>query len=134
MPKSTLANMALDQLYQEIRRRVRVLPELIARRDELNRQIAELESLAKAVESNLPARKAKPIRRARRFRNEMSLPEVITAVLKGKRAMAVAEIVQAVRKAGYRSASKSFRPLVNKTLITDERFRSVSRGQYALKA
>ena len=64
----------------------------------------------------------------------MSLPEAITAVLKGKKAVAVAEIARAVREAGYRSASKSFRSLVNKTLITDKRFRSVSRGRYALKA
>ena len=102
MPKRTLANVPLGQLYQEIRRRLQVLPKVIARRDELNRQIAELESLAKAVESNLPARKAKPIRRAKPFRNKMSLPEAITAVLKGKKAMAVAEIARAVRKAGYR--------------------------------
>ena len=62
VPKRTLANVPLGQLYQEIRRRLQVLPKVIARRDELNRQIAELESLAKAVESNLPARKANPPR------------------------------------------------------------------------
>ena len=134
MARRKLSDMTLDQLYKEIQRRLRVLPKLIARRDELNGQIAELESLAKAVESRRPARKAKPGLRAKRYRNKTSLPEVIAAVLKGKEAMGVGDIAQAVRQAGYRSTSKSFRSLVNKALITDKRFRNVRRGRYAMKA
>ena len=134
MARRKLSDMTLDQLYKEIRRRLRVLPKLISRRDELNGQIGELESLAKAVESRRPARKAKRGLHAKRYRNKTSLPEVIAVVLKRKEAMGVGEIAQAVRQAGYRSTSESFRSLVNKALISDKRFRSVSRGRYALKA
>jgi hypothetical protein len=45
MPKLRLAKVSVDDLKKEICRRQRKLPTLIAARDTLDRQIAELEGL-----------------------------------------------------------------------------------------
>ena len=135
MPRTAkLANVSLEALEKEIRRRRKLLPSLIAKRDEMNRQIAELEALG------LPARKARPGRGSakkakprRRAKNKLSLADALAGVLKGKKSMSVAEAAEAVLASGYKTTSSAFKSIVNQTLIRDKRFKSVSRGQYALK-
>ena len=135
MPRTAkLANVSLEALEKEIRRRRKLLPSLIAKRDEMNRQIAELETLG------LPARKARPGRGSakkakprRRAKNKLSLADALAGVLKGKKSMSVAEAAEAVLAGGYKTTSAAFKSIVNQTLIKDKRFKSVSRGQYTLK-
>jgi len=46
MPRMSLAKLSTVALKKELQRRLEALPKLIAQRDELNRQIAELEAVA----------------------------------------------------------------------------------------
>jgi branched-chain amino acid transport system ATP-binding protein len=64
--------------------------------------------------------------------NPAELNEMI-GVLKGRRSMSVAEIVDAVLAAGYQSKAKTFRLIVNQMLSKDKAFKRVGRGRYALK-
>jgi hypothetical protein len=69
-----------------------------------------------------------------RARNEVSLQDAIHQVLsKTSAPMAVGDIMEKVRAAGYRSNSANFRGIVNQTLIKDKRFTSAARGMYQLK-
>jgi septal ring factor EnvC (AmiA/AmiB activator) len=72
--------------------------------------------------------------RGGRVRNARSLPETIFSVLSRHGGpMKVAEIVKGVYATGYKSNSAAFRGIVNQALIKDKRFKSVSRGIYAVK-
>lgn len=68
----------------------------------------------------------------KRPRNESNLIEVLAAVLKGK-TMGVAEAMEAVQTAGYRSSSPNFKAMVNGSLIKKKYFRRVERGRYTAK-
>ena len=47
--------------------------------------------------------------------------------------MKIPDAMALVLAAGYKSTSKQFQHIVNKTLLKDKRFRKVARGEYALK-
>ena len=51
----------------------------------------------------------------------------------GKRTMRIADMVTAVKKAGYRSSSSNFRNVVAHTLSKSKVFKRVGRGQYGVK-
>jgi hypothetical protein len=137
MPRSSLASVSLQQLQDEILRRQKLLPKLIAQRDALDRQIAELQGLEKAspdqgpAAGKRPAVKAKTGRRAKRAK--ISLVDALASALKGKDSLGVAEAAEAVTAAGYKSTSRAFRALVNQTLSKNKQFKSVARGRYRLK-
>ena len=134
MPRHKLSNLSMEQLQNEIRRRQMALPKLIAERDALDCQIAELQSLggaaAKAVVRGRPGR---PAGKAKRAKNTISLADALAQALKGKQSLGVAEAVNAVLSAGYKTTSKTFKAIVNKTLLKDKRIKNVGRGRYALK-
>jgi hypothetical protein len=44
--------------------------------------------------------------------------------------MSVTQATQKVQDAGYKTTAANFRTIVNQTLIRDNRFKRVSRGQY----
>ena len=141
MPRIKLSNLPIDRLHAEIQRRLRDLPNLIRQRDELTRQIAELENLglaqpAKPTKAAGKRRGPKPGaakgRRRRKARNAISLSDALAAALKAKGSLSVGDAVQAVQAAGYKSNSKIFRTIVNQTLAKVKRFKKVGRGQYAL--
>lgn len=69
-------------------------------------------------------------------RGENSLMSMIDATLRESgKPMTVGEIMQAVTERGYHSSSDNFRGIINQTLIKDRnRFESVARGTYAIKA
>ena len=133
MPRAKLSNVSLEALQKEIQRRQKALPKLIAARDELNRQIAELQPLGAATPKAEAQVAGKLVKKGRRAKNKISLADALAEILKGKKATAVAEATEAVLASGYKTASGAFKSLVNQTLIKDKRFKSVSRGQYALK-
>ncbi|MEO1129536.1 MAG: hypothetical protein AAFX05_07495, partial [Planctomycetota bacterium] len=70
--------------------------------------------------------------RGRRPRNEASLADSLTKLLRNK-AMSVTDAAQAVQDAGYKTTSPNFRTIVNQTLLKDKRFKRVARGQYTAK-
>ena len=134
MPRSSLASVPLQQLQQEITRRQKLLPKLVAQRDELNKQIAEIEGLETAAPTpRAPKTIGKKPRKVRRAKNKVSLADALTEAFRGKDSLTVAEAVEAVTAAGYKSTSSAFRALVNQTLSKNKRFKNVGRGKYALK-
>jgi hypothetical protein len=131
MAKVTLGSASVEDLKKELRRRQAALPALVARRDELNRKIAELEALGTL--SRAPAaRRAAPARR--RARNKLSLPELLAGLLKAKPGQSVNQLADAALSAGYKSKAKSFKSIVRQTLYHDKRFKRVARGKFGLKA
>jgi hypothetical protein len=82
-----------------------------------------------------PGRPAGKIAGTRRGRggNESSLVASLHSLLRGK-TMGVAEMSDAVKKAGYKTSSPNFRTIVNAALITNPgKFKRVARGQYTSK-
>ena len=68
-----------------------------------------------------------------RPRNAQPLPEVMASVMKKNgKPMKIADITEAVQKAGYQSSSPNFRGIINQTLIKEDRFKQESRGLYKL--
>lgn len=134
MPRRGLTNVPLAVLQKEILRRQKLLPQLIAQRDGLDRQIAEIQGL-EAVETGKEAAPKAPhkARRRRRARNKIGLADALAACLKGKTKVTVAEAMEGVLAAGYKSKASDFRQLVNRTLLTDNRVKRVGRGEFALK-
>jgi len=132
MPRSSLANVPLQKLQDEMARRQKLLPKLIAQRDELDKCIAELQGLSAKAAAKAKAPVPR-VRKRRRAKNKTSLAETLAGVLKGKQSMPVPEIVNAVLASGYKTTSKAFRALVNQTLIKNKQFKNAGRGKYALK-
>ena len=117
-------------------RRRQLLPKLIAQRDALDRQIAELQGVeAPIVATPAPARPAgkRRGRTPRVRRGEASLVGMLTEILKGKKAVSISEAVDALTSSGYKSKSKNFRGIVSMALAKDKRFKRAGRGEYALK-
>jgi hypothetical protein len=131
MGKATLGSVSLEDLRKELRRGQAALPALTARRDELNRQIAELEALSQVAQ--VPAaRKAGPARKAR-ARSRLPLAQLLGKILEAKPGQSVNELTEAAVAAGYRSKAKSFKSIVRQTLYHDKRSKRVARGRFALK-
>jgi len=135
MPRAKLAKVSVEDLKKEILRRQKALPKLIAKRDEVNCQIAELEALGGAKPAAMLRKKAgrKAGRRARRGARPGSLASALVEAFKGKRKLSVGEAAGAVQAAGYKSKSKDFQNIVGMTLSHGTQFKRVGRGVYALK-
>ncbi len=127
----------MEDLKKEIARRQRKLPTLIAARDALNCQIAELEGLAGAKPTVVVRRKKagtrKAARRAVKPAREGSLSSTLAEAIKAKGKLTIAEAAEAALAAGYKSKSKDFGNLVSMTLSKDRRFRRVRRGVYRVR-
>lgn len=135
MPRSRLSAMTIAELRQEIERRQRLLPKLIAQRDTLNREIAELQGLASSEgrQAAKPESAPKKTRRRRRAKNKVGLADALATFMKGKKKVAIGEAMEGVLAAGYKSNALDFRSVVNNMLLTDKRFKKIGRGEFALK-
>jgi hypothetical protein len=120
--------MSIVDLRREIERRQKLLPKLIAQRDALNREIAELQGPAK------PEAAPKKTRKRRRAKNKVSLAGALAGFMKGKAKVTIGDAMEGVLSAGYKTKSRDFRHVVNKALLKDKRFKSVARGEFTLKA
>jgi len=103
MPRSSLASVSTAVLKEELRRRLAALPKLIAQRDELNRQIAELEALGATAEAPAPKKAPSPKKMARkvqRAKNPVTLAEALAKAIKAKESMSIAEATEAVLASG----------------------------------
>jgi chorismate mutase len=128
--------MSIADLRQEIGRRQKLLPKLIAQRDALSREITELQSLAtpEARKAAKPEAAPKRTRRRQRAKNKVGLADALAGFLKGKAKVTIGEAMEGVLAAGYKTKSSDFRSVVNNMLLTDKRFKKVSRGEFRLKA
>ncbi len=135
MPRSKLSTVSLGQLQQEIERRQKMLPKLIAQRDALNEEIADLQGLAEpSIQKYAKPKAASRKTGRRRAKNKISLVDALSQVMKGKPKVSVSEAMEGVLSAGYKTKSKAFRPLVNQTLLKNKKFKNVGRGEFRLKA
>ena len=151
MAKRALTAVSTLDLQKELQRRQHDLASLLARRETLESELAslndEIDMLGGAPTSGRGGRRGpgrkKAGRRGRprgtgkkigkRPKNKMTLQEAMKKVLKG-RTLSVTEIAAAVKKAGYKSSSSTFRTIVNQTLIKNPgTFRKVARGQYTVE-
>jgi len=133
MPRARLSNLSIAQLQQEIARRRKLLPKLIAQRDALDREITELQGLGTSPAAAAASRAAKKLRRRRRARNKVNLANALAQFMKGKAKVAIGEAMEGVLAAGYKSKARDFRSVVNNMLLNDKRFKKVARGEFALK-
>lgn len=136
------------QLARELDRRRQRLPKLERRRDQLIEQLREVEdqiedlggfdqpaatARKKATRKKSKKKSTKKAAGRKRARNEVSLVETITKVLRGRsQPMRIAELAEAVRKSGYKSNASNFQQIVSQTLSKDDRFKAVERGKYQL--
>jgi hypothetical protein len=134
MRRSRLSTIAVSILQQEIQRRQKMLPKLIAQRDALNREIAELQGMAGPDARKAAKPKAPKKTRRRLAKNKISLADTLAQVMKGKAKVMVADAMAGVLAAGYKSNARSFRSVVNNMLLTNKRFKNVGRGEFCLKA
>ena len=136
MPRSKLSTMSIADLRQEIERRQKLLPKLIAQRDALNREITELRGIAtpEARKAAKPVAAPKKTRRRHRAKNKVGLADALAGFLKGKAKVTIGVAMEGVLAAGYKSNARDFRSVVNNTLLKDKRFKKVGRGEFTLKA
>ena len=134
MRRRKLSTMSITDLRQEIERRQKLLPRLIAHRDALDREIAALQGIdapdARKVTTAVPPK----TRGRRRAKNKVGLADALAVFAKGKAKVTIGEAMEGVLAAGYKTKSASFRPVVNNMLLTDRRFKKVGRGEFTLKA
>ncbi|HOD83607.1 MAG TPA: hypothetical protein PKG77_19490 [Phycisphaerae bacterium] len=135
MPRQSITAVPLAVLQQEISRRKKLLPTLIAQRDALSREIAGLQGSAgpeirRAAKSEAAPKKA---RRRRRAKNKVGLADLLAACLNGKGKVTIPDAIAGVLAAGYKSKAANFRSVVNNMLLSDKRFKKVGRGEFTLK-
>ena len=163
---SALARLSVSDLMREVERRRNMTGELMAQRDQLQRELeavnselAELESLGGGVgvgggvsapvmvvrrgpgrpkgsgKKQMAGAAKVDGRSGGRGGNSDSLAGALHRLLQG-RTLGVAEMSDAVQKAGYKTKSPNFRTIVNAALLAASNkhlFRKVDRGQYTAK-
>jgi len=131
MARRALNRVSTDDLKNELRRRIGRLETLQRKRERIAEQLAEVDSEIDALGGEIDGRTSRRGGR-KRPRNEMNLEDALASVLRNK-TMGVTEAAEAVQEAGYRTSSRSFRTIVNQTLINSDKFKRVARGQYTAK-
>jgi hypothetical protein len=141
--RPALSGISLASLQAEIQRRTTKAGGLLKKRERLLGQLDAVETKIRSAGLDTGGAPAAGGRRGaagsarrgggrRRARNEMNLVEALAKVLDGK-TMSVTDAADAVQKAGYKTTSKTFRTIVNQTLIKSNRFKKIDRGQYTAK-
>lgn len=137
MPRPALSNVTTAALESELKRRTKKLDSLKAKRDALDKQIAELEGLGtKPPKKASPKRRRKPGRKpkARRAQGKplaQYMREVLARATKG---MSLPQIEKAVRAAGYPTAAESIYNPMLKVIRNSPVFKKLARGVYGLKS
>lgn len=143
MPRAKLSNVSLKQLVAELARRRAKLASLIAQRDDLNKQIGELEAFpgSEPEAGAQVTRRGKPGRKPGRKPGSKvqsasaaarPLAEYVREVLaKAATGLKVREIEAKVLAAGYPTKAATIYNPVMKVLSAG--FKKVTRGVYALK-
>lgn len=130
MAKRGLDGLTLVELQRELKKRERLvgrhLSKLETKREKLAGQLAELDAEIARIGGSVRSGGR------RRPRNDSNLAEALAKVLKNA-TMSVTDVAEAVQKAGYVTTSPNFRTIVNQTLLKDDRFKRVGRGQYTAK-
>jgi len=124
-----LVRFSYGELQSELRRRQRSVGSLESRRAKLLAKLQHIESLIAEMGGNTEGGRRGG---GTRPKNSMTLTETLAKVLATK-TMSVVEASEAVKRAGYKTNSNSFRTQVNIALIKNGQFKRVGRGQYTVK-
>jgi chromosome segregation ATPase len=127
MARSKLSKASITELQGEIRRRERRLASLERKRERLAAQLSEVEGEIRDLGGQLGAEGG-----GKRPRNTRNLADALADLLSDQ-TLSVTEAAAEVQRAGYRTTSPNFRTIVNQTLLKDNRFRRVGRGQYTTR-
>jgi hypothetical protein len=132
-----LRTLSTADLQNELVRRERSAHKLIARRDKLVQELAEVE---KELEFCGGSRQSSGPRRSglvpgmitgrRRAKNSMSLPDAICSAMELRAVVSPKEAAELVQANGFKTTSKNFNMMVSNALAKDSRFNRVGRGQY----
>ena len=111
MPRAKFARMSVEELKRELLRRQRTLPQLIAQRDALDRQIAELYALGDVQTALRPAGREPAKKRARKIQGRMKAARIadkLAEVLQRKKRSSLAEAILLGDKNRFRAALGGF--------------------------
>lgn len=131
MPRSLL-RVSYQDLIAEMRRRQRSVGALEVKRKGLLQKLRHLESQIQVMGGAGGNGRAVRPSAGGRARNSLTLTATLEKIL-SNRTMSVVDAAEAVKKAGYRTNSNSFRTQVNIALIKSGKFKRVGRGQYTVK-
>jgi len=135
-----LATISTEMLRRELERRRRGVESLLARRDALRAEIAELDAQIRELSDEQPrsargrghghggrrsARLAMP-----RPKNAMSLPDAIAMEVEVGDSITPADAARRVLASGYQTTAKTFTMVVANALSKDKRFKRLGRGKY----
>ena len=137
MPKTK----TISELQKELKAKQAQVERLQSRRNALEAQLAATDlQIAALIGASGPAKakkkkapKKKAAKKTKRGKNKQGLADVLAQVLEGKEGVKIPDAMALVLAAGYKTKSKQFQHIVNKTLLKDKRFKKVARGKYALK-
>jgi PAS domain-containing protein len=130
--RKDLSNISAYELQAELQRRQQRTRQLMRRHQAL---IERAKIIGAEIERQGGPRGANELALAllrSGERNKISLAEVLRRVLADK-TLSAREATEAVIKTGYRTSSPNFRAIVHRALLTDPKFRRVSRGRYTAK-
>jgi hypothetical protein len=138
-PIEALGRASLAQLELELKRRQRIANQLHQKRSQLLEQLSAVDQELKAIghldAPDLTSRMARRTsgkvvtRRAARGGNTKTLLAHLEEVMSDE-VLSVSEAADAVITNGYITTSKTFRTIVNQTLLANESFTKVERGRY----
>jgi septal ring factor EnvC (AmiA/AmiB activator) len=127
---ANLASFSIAQLEKYIASQRSKLSQLRRERAQLQNRLDDLDRKIASMNGAGGAAAA----RGGRARNAQSLVATLETVLADGKPMGVGDILDGVKKRGYRSGSANFRAIVNQTLIKErKRFANAGRGLYQLK-
>ncbi len=135
--------MSIGEVRRLLGKKTQQLAELRAQRKNLAGQVKQMDrqigQLAGGRKVMRRGRVAKPARKVAKLAKRTaadgpSLKQLILqALAKAPGALTIADVIEAVTKAGYTSISGDFRGLVNAALVEMDEVGRVARGKYALK-
>lgn len=122
------------ELQRELSRRSRNAEKLMAKRNRLAAELAEIDAELKAL-GQTPAPVRSTGRRGgatgrTRAKNDMPLADAIAAAMEVRAEVTPKEAAELVKSNGYQTTSKNFGMMVSNALAKDKRFKRISRGLY----
>jgi len=134
-----LRSLSTSALRAELARREKGAGKLAVKHKQLAARLAEIESELADLGVNGVARRGRrpgrPPKAGRRGRggNAMTLPAMLAQAVRVGSTVSPAEAAMAVKKAGYKSGSKTFGVQVAMALAKSPLFKRTGRGQYVRK-
>jgi hypothetical protein len=133
-----LKSLSTADLQRELERRQRGGDRLLAKRNKVLAQLAEIDKELAALGLSAGKLPSAPGRSAasgtgskrRRAKNDMSLPDALVQACEIGAVVSPAEASDLVLANGFKTTSSRFNMMVSNALAKDKRFKRIGRGQY----